>query len=136
MLFDPGGTDCLLVAAAVLFVSARGRLRVGGWQPMCHGPVRCPALRHKVGAPRSGLDAHDACSGRRGAPAPDSVAEVCNDGPAGLRSGLHKFRVYTAGDGFVTSYLRVPSTVGRVGELYCLSPPLIRRTYSKHTPEL
>jgi len=45
---------------------------------------------------RSGLGAHAARSGRQGAPAIDSVAEVCKDGLAGLRSGLHKFRVCAA----------------------------------------
>ena len=54
---------------------------------------------------RSGLDAHAACIGPLEAPAIDSVAEACNDGQPNFRSGLYKFRVCAAGDGFVCEYI-------------------------------
>ena len=55
----------------------------------CHGPARCPAqtnagLGRLLVRSHGGLGAHAARSGRLGAPAIDSVAEVYNDGLAEL----------------------------------------------------
>ena len=67
--------------------------------------VRLRSHRLRLGC---GLDAHAACSGRLGAPAIDSAAEVCNDGLVKLLFQTStKFRVCAAGDGFVASYSRV-----------------------------
>jgi len=91
-LFRTARADCLLVAAAVLFISAKSRGLVA------HVTVLYLVLLLDTGLVRlrSGLDAHAARSGRQGAPVIDSVAEVCKDRLAGLCSGLHRFRVCAA----------------------------------------